>query len=140
MVPEPMLRANFDGIGGTAVNGDMSDISYHRLSKEALDLLERDRKERRLFLDFLGVLEDVLASKSAGPEPPLFTSEEREEKALKLTKSLTAKAGLRAVALANREAVFAVSGKRAAKFLSALLEEYNQVRIISQGTERFAVH
>jgi hypothetical protein len=37
----------------------MSDISYNRLSEDALNLLERDRKERRLFLDFLAVLEDV---------------------------------------------------------------------------------
>lgn len=99
----------------------MSDISYHRLSKDALDLLERDRKERRLFLDFLVVPEDVLASRSAGPEPPLFTWKEREEKALKLSKSLTGKAGLRATAEANREAVFAVRGKRVAKFLSDCL-------------------
>jgi hypothetical protein len=118
----------------------MSDIFYHRSSKDALNLLERDRKERRLFLDFLVILEDVLASKSVGPEPPLFTAKEREEKALKLSKSLTAKAALRVAAVANREAVFAVRGKTVAKFLSELLEEYNQVRIISQGTERFAVH
>src|SRR5260221_3034436 len=79
-------------------------------------------------------LEDVLASESAGPEPPLFTSAGREEKALKLSKSLTAKAGLRAAAVANGEAAFAVRGKTVAKLLSDLLEEYNQVRIISQGT------
>jgi hypothetical protein len=103
-------RPHFDGFGGTAINDGMSGISYYRLSKGALDLLERDQKERQLFLDFLVVLEDVLASKSAGPEPALFTSKEREEKALKLSKSLTAKAGLRAAAVANRVPLHVISG------------------------------
>lgn len=117
----------------------MSKVLYRRLSEDARNLLKRDPGQRRLFLDFLGVLEDVLASKSVTRERPLLTPEEQEAKANEFSKSLTSKAGVRSTAVANREGVFAVKGDDAVKFLSELLTEYDQVRVISHGTERFAV-
>lgn len=109
----------------------MSEISYCRLNGDARVLLQRERQERRLFLDFLGVLQDILATKSDALEPPLFTPAEQEEKAVKLSKSLTHDAGLQKVATANLEGVFAVRGGEVAEFLSDLLDEYNQIRVIS---------
>jgi hypothetical protein len=90
---------------------DENKISYHRLSEEALDLLEGNKEQRRLFLDFLSILEDVLAGKAIKLEPPVFTPDEQEEKALELTQSLAADAGLRDAAVANRAAVFKKDAK-----------------------------
>lgn len=117
----------------------MSKVLYRRLSDDARHVLEQDLVQRRLFLDFLGVLEDVLASKSVAPEPPLFTREEQQVRIGELTELLTFKAGVRDAAAANREGVFAVEGKEASKFLSELLSEYDQVRLIAQGRRRVAV-
>ena len=96
---------------------NMSEVFYRRLSEDARNLLERDPWQRRLFLDFLGVLEDVLAIKSVTAEPPMFTPEEQETRLSELSESLSVKAGLHDTAAANRQGVFAVDGKDAAKYV-----------------------
>jgi hypothetical protein len=118
----------------------MNEISYCRLNGDARELLQRERQERRLFLDFLAVLQDILATKSDALEPPLFTPAEQEVKADKLCESLTDKAGLQKMARANLEGVFAVQGGDVAQFLSDLLDEYNQIRVVSQDTGRYAFY
>jgi hypothetical protein len=50
----------------------MSLHSYRPLSDEAFELLERDPKVRRTFLDFLAVLQDIVANVVPTPEAPLI--------------------------------------------------------------------
>jgi hypothetical protein len=117
----------------------MSEHVYQKLSGDARELLERNIEERRTFLRFLGVLQDVLARKLDLPEPPVFTKAEQVEKASGLSETLTHKAHLRDTAVANRERAFAVTEGEAWAFLSDLLAEYNEIRALRQETGQVKV-
>jgi hypothetical protein len=111
----------------------VSGISYRHLDDNGKELLERDVQERRVFLDFLAVLQDIVLLKSNGPDLPLFTEVEQSEKARQLSLALTDQAHIRDTALANREFAFQVKKTEARRFLTSLLDEYNEIRLFRQG-------
>jgi hypothetical protein len=103
--------------------------SYRQLSKDAVELLERDEKSRETFLDFLIILTDVVANTIPVEESPAYSEDEQIEMARELCEKLTSNAGLRESAEANRENAFALNRDDEAKqFLNALLHEYNSLR------------
>jgi hypothetical protein len=104
--------------------------AYQRLSEDAVELLERDEAQRETFLDLLLVLQDIVADVIPLPESPVYSEEEQREKAKGLSESLTHRAHLREVALANRENAFALRADEAQAYLEALLDEYNRLRTL----------
>jgi hypothetical protein len=94
----------------------MTGISYRFLCADARELIERDRRQRRVLLDFFALLQDVLSRKSAVPDAPLFTEAEQEQRMHRLAERLTDEADLRKTALVNSEGAFAVEGAEAPRF------------------------
>lgn len=105
--------------------------SYQPLSKDALEVLERDRSQRETFLDLLLVLQDIVANVMPVPESPVYSEEQQREKAKGLSESLMHHAHLCEAAFANRENAFALRETgEAQEYLNALLEEYKRLRTL----------
>jgi hypothetical protein len=113
----------------------MSLHSYCPVSDDAFELLERDPKVRRTFLDFLAVLQDIVANVIPVPEAPLFSEDEQAKRSEWLALELPKDAQLQATAFENREKAYALDEKDGPLFLEALLNEYNRIRVLwaSQG-------
>jgi hypothetical protein len=118
----------------------MSLHSYRPLSDEAFKLLERDAKVRRTFLDFLAVLQDVVANAVPLPEAPFFSEEEQAKRSEGLARELPKVAQLQATALENREKAYALDGQDGPLFLGSLLNEYNRIRVLWANPGGVAAH
>ena len=108
----------------------MSLHRYRPVSEDAFELLERDPKVRRTFLDFLTVLQDIVANVVPVPEAPFFSEDEQAKRSEGLALELPKEARLQATALENRQKAYALDGQDGPLFLESLLNEYNRIRVL----------
>lgn len=118
----------------------MSLHSYRPRSDDAFELLERDPKVRRTFLDFLAVLQDIVANVVPVPEAPFFSADEQAKRSEGLALALPKEAQLQATALANRGKALALGEQDGPLFLESLLNEYNRVRVLRANSGEVAAY